>query len=98
MFYFRYCHACHVSFQILLHLSCFILAIATLVMTHFRYCYTCHVSFQILPHLSWPMMFYLFGFMGITWVLAWVVLYQEARTSTDEEFIEPPKVSVLCII
>jgi hypothetical protein len=23
---------------------------------------------------------------------------QEARTSTDEEFIEPPKVSVLCII
>lgn len=39
------------------------------------------------------MMFYLFGFMGITWVLAWVVLYQEARTSTEEEFIEPPKVS-----
>ncbi|CAG2202639.1 unnamed protein product [Mytilus edulis] len=37
------------------------------------------------------LMFYLFGFMGIFWVLAWAVLYQEARTSTEEEFIEPPK-------
>lgn len=48
--------------------------------------------------MSWPWMFYLFGFMGIFWVLAWAVLYQEARTSTEEEFIEPPKVSKLLII
>ncbi|XP_052066055.1 sialin-like [Mytilus californianus] len=51
------------------------------------------VASVILPHMSWPWMFYLFGFMGIFWVLAWAVLYQEARTSTEEEFIEPPKVS-----
>lgn len=48
--------------------------------------------------MSWPWMFYLFGFMGIFWVLAWAVLYQEARTSTEEEFIEPPKVSKQLII
>jgi len=38
-------------------------------------------------------MFYLFGSIGFVWVLLWIVLYTEVRTSIEEEeFIQPPKV------
>ena len=39
-------------------------------------------------------MFYLFGVGGLVWLLAWLSLYSEKRSTSDleEEFIEPPKV------
>jgi hypothetical protein len=48
-------------------------------------------------------MFYLFGSLGFVWVLFWIVLYTEVRAGGDEEeFIQPPKVSVIwqqyCIV
>ncbi|XP_064476855.1 uncharacterized protein LOC135390843 [Ornithodoros turicata] len=31
----------------------------------------------ICPHLSWPWMFYGFGYLGIAWTIAWLLLYRE---------------------
>lgn len=45
------------------------------------------------PHLDWEWMFYLFGFMGFVWVFLWMVMYKEIRTSTEEDFVDPPKVN-----
>ena len=56
-------------------------------------CVTC-VCVQVCPHLPWEWMFYLFGVGGLVWLLAWLSLYSEKRSTSDleEEFIEPPKV------
>lgn len=51
----------------------------------------CHFL-QLCPHLDWEWMFYLFGFMGFVWVFLWMVMYKEIRTSTEEDFVDPPKV------
>jgi len=39
-------------------------------------------------------MFYTFGSLGFVWVLLWLVLYTEVRGPVEEEFIQPPKVSI----
>jgi len=43
--------------------------------------------------MTWQWMFYTFGFLGLFWVLLWTVMYREARGPSEEEFVEPPKVS-----
>lgn len=48
---------------------------------------------QVCPHLPWPWMFYSFGALGFVWVALWMALYTEVRGPTEEEFIQPPKVS-----
>ncbi|KAK2169695.1 hypothetical protein NP493_1179g00016 [Ridgeia piscesae] len=52
------------------------------------------VAALVSPYLHWSWMFYLFGSIGFVWVLLWIVLYTEVRTSIEEEeFIQPPKVT-----
>ncbi|GFS13599.1 sodium-dependent phosphate transport protein 1, chloroplastic [Elysia marginata] len=51
------------------------------------------VASLVCPHLSWPWMFYLFGMMGLLWVVVWHMMYTETRGTLDEEFVDPPKVS-----
>ncbi|XP_046330197.1 sialin-like [Haliotis rubra] len=51
------------------------------------------IAAVVCPHLTWPWMFYLFGFLGFIWAFIWLLLYKEARGSSDEEFVEPPKVN-----
>ena len=43
-------------------------------------------------------MFYLFGVVGLLWVLLWLFVYREVRGATEEEFIQPPKVSVCYVL
>uniref|UniRef100_A0A023F4L9 Putative permease of the major facilitator superfamily n=2 Tax=Triatoma infestans TaxID=30076 RepID=A0A023F4L9_TRIIF len=51
------------------------------------------VASLVCPHLAWQTGFYLFGTLGIVWVLIWVVLYQGNRTLDKEELpLYVPKV------
>ncbi|XP_018897871.1 uncharacterized protein [Bemisia tabaci] len=48
----------------------------------------------VCPHLPWPIMFYLFGSLGMVWVLIWLILYSEYRDSTVDELpLIQPKVT-----
>uniref|UniRef100_A0A224XHK8 Putative permease of the major facilitator superfamily protein n=1 Tax=Panstrongylus lignarius TaxID=156445 RepID=A0A224XHK8_9HEMI len=52
------------------------------------------VASLVCPHLAWRTGFYLFGTLGIVWVLIWVVLYQGNRTLDKEELpLYVPKVT-----
>ncbi|XP_073976040.1 sialin-like [Rhodnius prolixus] len=52
------------------------------------------VASLICPHLAWQTGFYLFGTLGIVWVLIWVVLYQGNRALDKEELpLYVPKVT-----
>uniref|UniRef100_A0A069DYW3 Putative permease of the major facilitator superfamily protein n=1 Tax=Panstrongylus megistus TaxID=65343 RepID=A0A069DYW3_9HEMI len=52
------------------------------------------VASLVCPHLAWRTGFYLFGTLGIVWVLIWVVLYQGNRTLNEEELpLYVPKVT-----
>ncbi|XP_026285662.1 uncharacterized protein LOC113211496 [Frankliniella occidentalis] len=46
------------------------------------------------PHLAWQTGFYLFGTLGILWVLIWLVLYHDSsNTSADDIPLFVPKVT-----
>ena len=53
---------------------------------------------QVCPHLHWPWMFYSFGILGFVWVIFWILMYKEVRGPVEEEFIQPPKVSVYSVL
>ena len=52
------------------------------------------VAAIICPHLNWRWMFLMFGSMGFTWVVTWLLVFKEIRiTSIEDDFmLLPPKV------
>ncbi|RZF47621.1 hypothetical protein LSTR_LSTR014748 [Laodelphax striatellus] len=52
------------------------------------------VASIICPHLAWQTGFYLFGSLGIVWVLIWLVFYNDSTTLRKDEIpLFLPKVS-----
>lgn len=43
------------------------------------------VAALVCPHIPWPWMFYSFGFLGVIWVLLWLVVYTEIPSSGEDE-------------
>ncbi|GFS88905.1 ascorbate transporter, chloroplastic [Nephila pilipes] len=43
------------------------------------------IAALICPHLPWPWMFYVFGSLGIFWVLLWLMFYKDNPNSGVEE-------------
>lgn len=37
------------------------------------------------PHLYWELSFYLFGSLGIVWVIVWIVVYNEVETIQQDQ-------------
>lgn len=55
------------------------------------------VASLVCPHLPWPVMFYTFGFLGLSWVILWIWSYRETPVESsvaDEEIGFLPKVTV----
>ncbi|XP_014294199.1 uncharacterized protein [Halyomorpha halys] len=51
------------------------------------------VASVICPHLAWQTGFYLFGTLGIVWVLIWLMFYSEKKMLQDEIPLFMPKVT-----
>ena len=34
---------------------------------------------QVTPHIAWEQAFYLFGFLGLSWVLLWAIFYEDSH-------------------
>lgn len=52
------------------------------------------VASVLCPYLSWQTGFYLFGTLGIVWVLIWLLFYNDGATSTQDEIpLFVPKVT-----
>lgn len=46
------------------------------------------------PHLPWRVSFYIFGIMGMLWVLAWLAIYSERPSTAEDELpLVCPKVN-----
>lgn len=43
------------------------------------------VAAVLCPHVPWRWSFYVFGAMGIVWVIMWLIMYHEHTTSADDE-------------
>ncbi|XP_041475310.1 sialin-like [Lytechinus variegatus] len=50
------------------------------------------VAAVICPRLSWSMMFYVFGAIGLVWVLIWIMFYPKDTPDDDPQMLLLPKV------
>ncbi|XP_038067664.1 sialin-like [Patiria miniata] len=48
------------------------------------------VASVICPHLSWPMMFYVFGCIGLLWAFIWVLLFRDETPDIDPQLLYNP--------